>query len=111
MAFRRAERAAERAALQAKLLADPYAAKAAAAKKAAAAAKAAAAKAAAYDSYGTYDSDPFGGKGSCACAEPTPCAHDAPGNDLCLPTTWCAACCATGTCQAGVTHSNPNPNP
>ena len=102
VAFRRAERAAERAALQAKLLADPYAAKAAAAKKAAAAAKAAAAKAAAYGSYGTYDSDPLGGKGSCACAEPTPCAHDAPGNDLCLPTTWCAACCVTGTCPEGV---------
>ena len=84
VAFRRAERAAERAALQAKLLADPYAAKAAAAKAAAS------------------EFDPLGGQGTCACAEPRPCAHDAPGNDLCLPTTWCAACCATGTCPEGV---------
>lgn len=31
------------------------------------------------------------GQGTCACADPTPCAHDAPGNDSCLSTTGCAA--------------------
>ena len=43
-----------------------------------------------------------GSQDACACVDPLPCAHDAIGNDQCLPTTWCAACCATGTCQAGV---------
>ena len=43
-----------------------------------------------------------GSQDACACVDPLPCAHDAIGNDQCLPTTWCAACCATGTCQPGV---------
>ena len=75
VAFKRAERAAERATLRAKSLADPYTAS---------------------------KSGPFVSQDTCACADPLPCAHDAIGNDQCLPTTWCAACCATGTCQPGV---------
>ena len=78
VAFKRAERAAERAALRAKLLADPYTA-----------------SKSKPEPSGHHDA-------SCACVDPAPCAHDAPGNDQCLPTTWCAACCATGTCQPGV---------
>ena len=31
------------------------------------------------------------GQGTCACADPTPCAHDDPGNDSCHSTIGCAA--------------------
>ena len=32
------------------------------------------------------------GRGTCACADPTPCAHDAIEDETCVSTTECAAC-------------------
>ena len=42
---------------------------------------------------------------ACGCVDPSPClAHvdDDRSNDRCTPTTWCAGCCAEGTCPDDV---------